>query len=92
MNDGTSGRTALRNAPPDLLTTRDAADLLGVSGRMLRIHAERGDITAAYRVGRSLLWDRADVLALLAARDARGLRTPWRNDGRGPLPEAGGRS
>ena len=69
--NATRGRT-----PHGLLTTTEAAPLLGVTDRRVRQLAEAGLLRAAIDTPWGRLFDRAEIERLAAERKARGAQEP----------------
>jgi excisionase family DNA binding protein len=51
-----------------LLTDREVAELVGVTGKTIRNWADAGTFPAGIKMGRLRRWRRADVLAWIAAQ------------------------
>lgn len=56
-----SDQSPIPRVSPRLLGARDAAFYIGVSESMLRAMAKDGEAPTPKRIGRRLVWDRADL-------------------------------
>jgi excisionase family DNA binding protein len=59
--------TATDSAPEGFIRAAEAARLLGMSEAALRIAEQRG-VVPAYRLGSRVLFDRAELVALVKAK------------------------